>query len=384
MFPADGEYVANISDPIIGVYLLTLEFEHTFVLTLDGEVVYETTFGGEDDLRAGDQLQMPAVDAINARFKNIAFEATAGPHTVGATFIQKTFAESDDLLFPQQPGEGLDDIPVVVRLEILGPFNSQGAEGSPSRAKIFSCYPDDPSDAAQARACAESIMGRLAEQAFRRPVGHAEVATLMGFYDAGYEAEGFETGVRKRIMAFLGSTKFLYRREEPPEDVAPGVTFALSDIELASRLSFFLWSEGPDEELLALAESGELSDPAVREAQVRRMLADPRAQALVTNFAYQWLDIESAASIDPDPRLFPAFDPDLRESFMRELELFIGSVLLEDQSVVRLLDAGHPYAEISRTTGASTATVTRIAQWLNHGTGGYREALDRQPTEDTK
>jgi hypothetical protein len=345
-FPVTGDYIFTIplsskDGSLLRSYPMGwLEYEHTLVLAIDDAPVHEASVGGKEDLRAVDQQQQAAVDLIQSRFANIRLHVEAGTHRLSAAFLARTFAESDDLLFPQQPGEGLDDIPIIVRLEVLGPFDSQGAEDTPSHRKIFSCYPEAEADA---RPCAESIVARLAEQAFRRPAAHSEVQTLMGFYDAGYEQGGFEVGVQKAIMAMLASTKFLYRAEEIPEDAAPGATFALSDVELASRLSYFLWSQGPDEELLELAGAGRLADRAVLEAQVRRMLADPRSKTLVTNFAVQWLEVEVADTVEPDPRLFPDFDPDLRAAFRTELELFIDDVLRGDHSIVDLLDANYTF-----------------------------------------
>ncbi|HYD84731.1 MAG TPA: DUF1592 domain-containing protein, partial [Opitutus sp.] len=193
--------------------------------------------------------------------------------------------------------------------------------------------------------CATQILTGLARQAFRRPVTDADMTPIMRFYQSGLEQAGFESGIQKGIMAILGSTKFLYRAEPLPEGAQPGDVFPVTDVELASRLSFFLWSTGPDEELIALAEQNKLSEPAVLKQQVRRMLAHEKAEALTTNFAFQWLKIGDIDAIDPDPRIFPEFDKDLRNSMKRELALFVDSILRADTSVLDLLGAKHSFID---------------------------------------
>lgn len=345
-FPAAGEYQVSIAVSSKGGSLLRsyptgwLEFEHTLVILVDGAPVYEADLGGEDDLRAVDQEQTIAVTRIQDRFRDIPVTVGSGPHTITATFVGRTLAEGDDILQPLVPGEGNSDIPIIDGIQIVGPFDPGGIGDTPSRRMIFSCYPEAAEDA---RPCAEDIMLRLATQAFRRPVEERDLARLMEFYDAGYGADGFEAGVQRAIMAMLTSTNFLFRVEDIPSDLEPGESFALDDLELASRLAFFLWSEGPDRELLDLAGQGRLSDPAVLDAQIERMLADPRSRSLVTSFAFQWLNVEHIESIDPDARLFPNFDEDLRDAFVTELEMFVDSILREDRSVVDLLTADHTF-----------------------------------------
>jgi hypothetical protein len=348
-FPADGDYVANVSDMIIGVYLLTLEFEQTFVLTLDGLPVYETQMGGEDDLKAADQLQTPVVDEINARFKDIHFHASAGPHTVGATFIAKTFADSDARLAALVPGGGLDRVPRVYSLEIRGPFDPTGLSNTQSRQRIFSCRPKAESEEA---ACAEQILSSLARRAYRRPVSEPDMAVLRRFYEAGRRSGGFEEGVRAGLTRILASPDFLYRAEPAPADAKPGDVFPITDLELASRLSFFLWSTIPDDELLDLAVAGKLRDKAVLEAQVRRMLADPRADALASSFVSQWLNLAKLDEVVPDPNIFPYAashrdvvgpDNDLRDDFREEIHLFAGSIFREDHNVLDFLTANYTY-----------------------------------------
>src|SRR5690606_36541326 len=347
-FPADGEYVFNLNvSSVPGAELRAypqgwLEYRHKVILTIDGEKVFEGELGGEDDLRAVDQRQIEAVGEIKDRFRNLRFPVRAGYRKIGATFVARSFAQSDYDLHSMIPGEGVPDVPRMLGVEIIGPYGATGfAEPTQSRRRIFTCYPESE---AEELPCAEQIITRLARKAFRRPVGEADLVPLLAFYRTGREAGGFEAGIQRALMAILASTKFLFRSELDTSDASPTDVYPIDDIELAWRLAFFLWSQGPDGELLRLAEQGRLSEPVTYEAQVRRMLADPRAKSLVTNFAFQWLAVRKLDSIDPDPRLFPTFDEDLRRAFEREMELFLESILLDDEaSVVDLLDARHTF-----------------------------------------
>jgi hypothetical protein len=347
LFPADGEYEFDIGGLARARYVEGLEYRHRLILAIDGKKVFEDEIGGPEDVEAVDLRQAAAVAEINGRFENIRVPLTAGPHTIAATFVARTMSESDAVLQPFVPGggevgiiEGEESPLKIQRLEINGPFDPAGLSATPSRDKIFTCRPQAPADE---EPCAREILTRLTRQAFRRPVTAADLATPLEFYAAGRERGGFEEGVKNALMIVLASPEFLYRVTAPPEDSAPGSIFAVDQYGLASRLSFFLWSSLPDDELLALAERGELDDPRVVSHQVERMLADPRAAALVTNFSQQWLDIRGVREIVPDPVLYPEFNPDLGDAFARELELFVGSVLLEDRSVLALLNAQHTY-----------------------------------------
>ncbi len=211
---------------------------------------------------------------------------------------------------------------------------------TPSRKRIFVCRPETAEDELP---CARKILGKLVRQAFRRPVTDADLAVPLEFFENGRANGNFETGIRSALTIVLASPEFLYRIEPVPDDTAPGAVYPVSDVALASRLSFFLWSRLPDEELLSLAEQGRLSNPDVLRKEVGRMLADPRAESLVTNFAAQWLDVRDVPNITPDPVLFPGFNPDLAQSFVKELNLFLSSVLLEDHSVLDLLDADYSF-----------------------------------------
>lgn len=345
-FLADGEYEFNVEIASQEGSLQRsyptwwLESQHRFILTIDDEEVYSATLGGKEDEEAVDLAQTPAITEIQNRFAKIRIPVSAGTHKLGVAFEARTFAESDRIVDHISPGEGQDNIPVVVSFKAVGPFNAGGLPDVPSRSKIFSCY---PADVSQQGPCAREIISTLARQAYRRPVTEDDMKPLMQFYDSGLEQGGFETGIQKGIMAMLGSTKFLYRAEPLPEGAQPGQAYPLTDLELASRLSYFLWSRSPDEELLSIAEQNRLSDSKVLKQQVTRMLADPRAQSLTHNFAFQWLRIEDIDSIDPDPRIYSEFDPDLRRGLKQELELFVDSILRSDRSVIDLLDADYSY-----------------------------------------
>ncbi len=339
LFPADGEYTFNINQggSFGGGYITGLDSKQTLIMTIDGQQVFEASLGGPEDLKAADQGQAPAVKKIRARFENIHAAVKAGPHKIGIAFIARSMPESDDKLQPLglTTGNAVPRVPGVQGIEIIGPDKPTGISQTPSRAKIFICYPKEESEELP---CAQQIVTNLARHAYRRPVGDADLAGPMRFYKIGHEKHGFEGGVQQALMAILASPKFLYRVEAPPADAKPGAAFRIGDLELASRLSFFLWSQGPDDELLDMAGAGKLHEPAVLEKEVRRLLADSRSNALVYNFADEWLNVDEVDRIEPDPSLFPQFDGPLRAAFKRETELFVGSVLRENQSVIRLLD----------------------------------------------
>jgi mono/diheme cytochrome c family protein len=340
LFPADGDYKLNIPNLAIAGYVRGMEYKHTLIVTIDGVKVFENTIGGEEDIRAIDQQQAPAVAAINARFMDIPVKVTAGPHKVGVAFVARTFAEPDEILHSFRPSPGEDRIPKINSLEIQGPFNPTGVSNTPSRARIFVCRPKSQSEELP---CAKTILSSLARRAYRRPITDADLEAPMSFYGAARGVGDFDTAIRDALPTILASPKFLYRAERSPSGLAPGSVHAIGEIELASRLSFFLIGRAPDDELLTVAERGTLKTPAVLEAQVRRLLADPRSESLVNNFAFQWLKMRALEEIDPDPIIFPNFDDSLRTAFRREMELFVGSVLREDRSVMDLLNANHTF-----------------------------------------
>ncbi|HEX6995237.1 MAG TPA: DUF1592 domain-containing protein [Gammaproteobacteria bacterium] len=337
-FPADGEYELTIGDMALAREVPRMEFENTVVALLDGEEFYRTNIGGEADHKAIDQRLDPAVEEINGRLRKIRFHATAGQHRLAVTFVHRSFAESDERIRTIALEGGQERIQAAHALQIRGPLSVTGLSMSPSREKIFIC---EPAEAGEERRCALDIVANLAERAFRRPVTDEDLDGLMAFYDAGFREGGFERGVREALSAILVSPHFLYRAEAGRGDDL----VALDDFELASRLSFFLWSSLPDEELLDLATQSRLGDRRVLAEQVRRMLADPRAQSLVDGFAFQWLGVAKLDEITPDRGEFPhasgLYDP--RALLKQELYLFIDSVLRGGGSVVDLLTADYTF-----------------------------------------
>jgi hypothetical protein len=337
-FPASGEYALTIGDLASGRQIPRMEFANTVVALLDGREFYRTTVGGEQDQKAIDQTQEKAVDEINARLRDIRFRATAGQHTVAVTFLKRASIESEER-FPSNPPEGGEVRQAFLSaMRIRGPLQVDATQDSASRRRIFTCQPKQATEEA---ACARQIIGTLAQRAFRRAVSGEMLEPLLAFYEQGRAAGGFETGVRDALAAILASPYFLYRIEGGS---AAGA-YTLTDVELASRLSFFLWGSIPDHQLLQLALRGELAQPAVLDAQVRRMLADPKAISLVSDFGFQWLNIPKLEEIVPDSRLFAHANGmlDVRPLLRRELELFLDSVLRGDVPVTTLLGADYTF-----------------------------------------
>jgi mono/diheme cytochrome c family protein len=336
--PADGEYAVSIADIVTQIWGNGMEFANPLLVTLDNKVVYETSIGGEEDMKLYDQVQSGALDRVNARLKNIRFSATAGPHRIGVTFRRRTFAESDDQLQMFTPGGGQDRLYRVNSFQLQGPFNAKGLSPTPSRDRIFVCK--EPQTA-----CATTIIATLAKRAYRRAVSAEDVNELLRYYEDGVKQGGFEDGIRDAITGTLASPFFLYRGEHVPANLRPGTTYTINDVELASQLSFFLWNSIPDEELLQTAIDGKLHEPSMLDRQVRRMLADPRSVTLAGNFVPQWLDMKRLDEIVPDQAVFPYASgrSDPRDDFRTELTLFADSLFREDRSVVDLLRAKHTY-----------------------------------------
>ncbi len=340
-FPEDAEYVISVV-PDGPLYIEP----HQLELTLDGERLEVFTVGRA--LEPGERRSQYA----EADPREVRVRVNAGPHRIGAAFLRKTAAEPErtrKLYRRPFTGEGSGGDsryqPYLERVTVTGPFESSGsrpAVDTPSRARIFTCQPA-AGDAASAASCAADILTTLGRRAFRRPVTGEDVGRLLAFYERGAATGGFDGGIELALRRLLVSPEFLFRIVEDPADLPPGTAYALGDLELASRLSFFLWSSIPDDELLDAALRGDLRDPAVLEAQTRRMLDDPRAEALVTNFAGQWLSLRNAAAVQPDEDLFPDFGEDLRQGFRRETELLFDAVLREDRSVVELLSADYTF-----------------------------------------
>jgi hypothetical protein len=346
-FPADGAYRFTVDDLGVGLYTYPLENESTLVIMIDGGIVFRKSIGGPADLEVVERKGAAGRAEIMSRFAKIPVPVTAGVHDVVVAFIDRASVESDDNV-PGFRGIGALGFgtanQTMARLangiEIVGPYNSTGVSKTASRALIFVCDPQKIGETA----CAREITEHLERRAFRRPVTAADVDRLMPFYAAGRKNGGsFDEGIEQVVAAVLASPDFLYRAIRAPQGTAPSSEFALTDLELASRLSFFLWNTGPDDELLSLAASNGLSKPGALEKQVRRMLADPKASSLVTSFAMKWLNLTTLDSVQPDPKLFPAFNEQLRHDFGKEAEDFIGSILLQDRSVVDLLTSDHTF-----------------------------------------
>lgn len=262
---------------------------------------------------------------------------TAGPHLIGVTFVQRSRALDESTLATRPRSRGTQ--PAVGALNIRGPYKVTGAGNTPSRQRIFTCRPTAP---AAELACARQIISTLARRAYRRPVTDADVNELLPFYTDARAEGNFDFGIQGVVERMLVSPQFLYRAERTPANTT-AKAFPVSDLELASRLSFFLWSSIPDDELLNLAAAGKLKDPATLRAQTQRMLKDPRSEAMVTNFAAQWLFLRDIQVKEPDLFLFRNFDEGLRQSFARETELFLSSVLRENRSVLELITANYSF-----------------------------------------
>jgi mono/diheme cytochrome c family protein len=332
-FPVDGEYVFSVRlatgryDQILG-----LERDRHLDLRLDGERLELFTVASTQ--RAGMQVHGEGQTADS--HLEVRIPVKAGTRTVAATFLKDTVIPEGIQIRDRETAffEG------VGNLSIAGPYNVEGPGTTASRERIFTCRPEAPN---QELACAEDIISTLARRAYRRPINDDDIPQLMALYSEAAEEGGFEAGIRMALQKILVSPEFIFRMEYDPSDADPGGAYPVSDLELASRLSFFLWSSIPDDELLSLAEEGRLSDPAVLERQTRRMLADSKSQSLVSNFAGQWLFLRNISRVQPDPVAFPNFDENLRYALQRETELLVESMVAEDRSVVDLLDSDYTY-----------------------------------------
>ena len=327
-----------------------------YLFPADGEYEFRTGGAGGGG-RGGRGGATPAVDTESVvtldgvKISTLGRVAVkAGMHKIAVSTPARSFIENEGLLQsfvpggagPAYGGAGGGRGGPAPGISVNGPFNPTGNRAEPvNRQRIFVCRPPDT---AQETACASRIFANIARRAFRRPVSDRDLAAPLAFFKEARKTGDFEKGIEGGLIAILASPKFLYRAEVPPQNVAAGSLYRLSDVDLASRLSFFLWSSIPDNELLTAAEQGKLKDPAVLEQQVKRMLAAPQAKSLVTNFAFQWLRVREMAAFEPDPIIYPAFDANLRRAFQREMELFIGSVFREDRSALDLLNGNYTYA----------------------------------------
>ena len=365
-FPVDGEYQVTVElRRQYQDYLMGMGWPQWLDVRLDGRLIERFTVGGnapgqpaaasyagdgEPGFAAGVDWEAFMQREGDAHL-DVRLPVTAGPHTVGVSFVRQLW-EPEELPQPLQRGRVLTNDQIymgyaaVSAVEIAGPFAATGpGTATPSRRAIFVCRPTS-AEADAERACASGILGRIARRAFRRPVTEDDVDALLAFFDQG-RAEGgsFDHGVQFALERILIDPEFLLRVYRDPADLAAGESaYALSDLELASRLSFFLWSSLPDDTLLELAEAGRLSDPAVLDEQVRRMLNDPRAvEALVGDFAAQWLNLRRVSEVVVDPRSYPHYDQSLLEAFREEVERFVASTIVEDRSVADLLDADYTF-----------------------------------------
>ena len=363
-FPLDGDYAIKIRlqrdfrDRIRG-----LEEPHLLDVRMDGARLKLLTIGGErkgktapvySTAELGDPEQehyeLIADDALEFRFP-----AKAGTHLVQVAFLKETWAPEGALQYVDAKPEALPRLPLydyqeykggdptVDSVAIGGPFDPKGLSETPSRRRIFICHPENGKDE---EACAKKILSAIAHRAYRRPLTDGDIRNLLQFYRDGRKTKaGFEGGIEMALERILVGPEFLFHieRDLQPDGSAPGTAYRISDLELASRLSFFLWSSIPDDQLLDLAERGKLKDGTVLEQQVKRMLADPRSKSLVTNFASEWLYLRNLSGAKPDPDVFPDFDDNLREAFRRETELFFESIIREDRSIVDLLSANYTF-----------------------------------------
>jgi hypothetical protein len=348
IFPADGEYKLSarlfrgIEEGYIGVE--GNDTPNTFVITIDGEEVFSTTIGGPKDHEEQGKSLTETKPLIDARMTG-RVKVTAGTHDVGFTWRDRP-AQRQDVWQPalrdSQEVHMVGGMPKIGTAAIEGPYNVTGVSATPSRDRIFVCR---PASAAEEAPCAERIFTNLTRRAYRRPITAEDVQAPLAFYkQARQSGETFDAGIRAGLARVLSSTSFLYRMESDPAGIRPGQAHQVSEVDLASRLSFFLWSSIPDERLLNLATSGRLRQPGVLAAEVKRMTEDRRAEALISNFTGQWLQLRNIeAKVTPDLLTFPDFDDNIRKGFRRETEMLFGYILRNDRSAMELLNADYTF-----------------------------------------
>jgi hypothetical protein len=347
-FPADGEYVfygrllRTVAEGYVGVE--GHETPYQFIVTVDGEQVFEAPVGGKQDHESSAKNITVSREEVDKRMTSPRVPVTAGPHEIGFTFIERPTQEQNmwqPVLRDSLEAHNPSGIPRLRTGNITGPYNVTGVSETPSRKRLFICK---PTTAAKEAPCAAEILSSVARRAFRRPVTAADIKRPMEFYnDARKEGGDFDAGIRAGLARILASPAFVFRAEEDPITLAAGAPHRVSDVELASRLSFFLWSSIPDDALLNLAVAGRLREPRVLEAQVRRMIADQRADSLMTQFTGQWLQLRNLDKVTPDLLMFPDFDDNVRQAFRKETELFFTSIVREDRSVLDILDADYTF-----------------------------------------
>ena len=339
-FPADGEYRINVlfPDQTLGLYLGSLQNEITMVMMVDGKIMFKKPIGGIDDLTKNNRKAGDGRAEIAERFRKIPLQIQAGVREVVVGFIDRSRFESTSYL----AGGGGGNFPSFTAVEINGPYKATGIS-TLSHNLIYVCDPKKVPEAA----CARQIAENLARRAFRRPVTEADTSQLMPFYEAGRKEGGnFDQGIERLVAAVLVSPEFLYRSirgTQAAQTAQAAREVALTDLELATRLSFFLWNTPPDDELFKLASTKELSKPAVLDAQVNRMLADPRASSLVSSFAMKWLGLSNLDGVKPDTQIFNGFNDQLKKDLITEAETFVRMVLLENRPIVELLTSNQTY-----------------------------------------
>ncbi len=380
VFPTDGEYELQVRLYRTNLSAIRgLEQTHTLEIALDGERLHLAELGGAKDLVPLQANPSATSDRLEAERLRIRRFIKAGERDITAAFLDEVSPRMATIRlerfqrdFNPYDAEGA---PHVQSITVLGPFRAKAGDQPPS-PNVFSCRPQAE---AEQLACARQILTRLATRAYRRPATTAEIDGLLDFYRSGRSGQTFEAGIELGLRRILASPAFVYRPEVEPANLAPGTNYRLTDYELASRLSFFLWSSIPDEELLRVAGEGRLNQTEVLTAQATRMLADPRSQALIGNFAGQWLQLRNLRGIVPDNAIFPDFDDNLRQAFRTETELFFESVVRENRSALDLLNANYTFVNerlakhygIANVTGSGfrRVTLTDETRWGLLGKG---------------
>ena len=354
VFPVDGEYIIAPKLWKQNTWIIRgLSHAHQLEITVDGERVHLAGMGGPHEPAKGSRSGAGDGETGAAQVNQQIFErlkvsvpVKAGPHTIGVAFLYQSLGQEPMLMQPLISRVDAIDaagMPQIDFVLISGPFKAGRAADTPSRRRIFSCR---PTSRTEEHPCATKILSTLARRAYRRPVTDTDLQSLLKFYQSERQEGGdFDAGIQVGLQRMLADPLFIFRDEDDPAAAPPGTVHRISDLELASRLSFFLWSSIPDDELLDLATRNKLRDPAVVERQMRRMLADPRARALVNNFAGQWLYIRNLKGVSPDRLEFAEFDDNLRRSFQREMEMFFESIMREDRNVLDLMTADYTFVD---------------------------------------
>ena len=373
-FPADGDYIfygrllRTVAEGYVGVEGKDTPYD--FVVTIDGERVFTAPIGGPEDHESSSENITISKEEVDDRMTSPPIPVTAGPHRVGFTFVDRPGQEQNvwqPILRDSLEAHNPSGLARLRTGNIEGPYNVTGISDTPTRDRLFTCQ---PASVDEEEPCAREILGTVARRAFRRSVDADDLDAPMTFYrDARADGGTFDTGIRAGLVRILASPAFVFRAEEDPANLPAGAPHRITDVELASRLSFFLWSSIPDDELLDLAIDGGLSNPEVLEAQVHRMIEDRRSDAMMLDFTGQWLQLRNLDKVTPDLLMFPDFDDNVRQALRRETELFFTSIVRENRSVLDLLDADYTFMN------------ERLAR--HYGVGGvYGTQFRRVPLND--